>query len=509
MISLRRGIWLLAFALLASLCGSAAAQGEAPGEAAEAPLHVAEMDAAPALAAESGPGQHEIDPGTAPSLVATVPFIALLLCIALLPLSRRTEHWWERNVNKLKVALTLAAVTSVYYLFRGHGFHSDPGLAALLAVYDHAILADYIPFIVLLFSLYTISGGINLRGDLPATPATNTAFLALGAVIASFIGTTGAAMLLIRPVLQVNSERRRVKHTVIFFIFLVANIGGSLLPIGDPPLFLGYLRGVPFLWTFNLIREWALCCGVLLVLYYLWDTREHRREKPSAILLDERVHDPLRLTGLVNLPLLLGVVLAVAFLVPDKKLLGFTVPPFLREAVQLALAGVSWVVTPRRIREANRFNFVAIGEVACLFIGIFITMMPAIEFLQIQGAHLGLREPWHFFWATGLLSSFLDNAPTYVVFFETAGAMPLPTDPSLVMGDLATASGGISLALLTAISCGAVFMGAVTYIGNGPNFMVKSIAEQSGVKMPSFFGFCIYSVLFLIPLFLVVTAVFF
>ena len=457
-------------------------------------------------APEASHAGEEAHAGPMPSILATLPFVVLLLCIALLPLIQRTEHWWEHNSSKLKVALSLAAVTSVYYLLRDFGFHhSDPGLAALLGVYQHAILADYVPFIVLLFSLFTISGGINLRGDLPAHPATNTTILAIGAALASFIGTTGAAMLLIRPLLQINSERRRVKHTVIFFIFLVANIGGSLLPIGDPPLFLGYLRGVPFLWTFQLLAEWALCCGVLLIVYYAWDLYEYRKETPSDVARDEGIREPLRFRGLANVPLLVGVVLAVALLVPGKVYFGLTIPPYLREGVQLALAGISWMVTSREIRKANGFTFFAINEVACLFIGIFITMMPAIEILQARGADLGLNSPAHFFWATGILSSFLDNAPTYVVFFEVAGA--LPASPA---HELALVGGGhVNEMLLVGISCGAVFMGAMSYIGNGPNFMVKSIAEQSGVQMPSFFGYMAYSCLVLLPLFALVTWIFF
>jgi Na+/H+ antiporter NhaD/arsenite permease-like protein len=449
--------------------------------------------------------------GPAPSLIWVLPFVALLLAIAILPLIHRTAHWWEHNPSKLKVALALAAVTCVYYLLREHGFHgTEPGLATLGAVLQHSVLSDYIPFIVLLFSLYTISGGINLRGDLPAHPLTNTAFLAIGAGIASFVGTTGASMVLIRPLLQTNSERRHVKHTVIFFIFLVSNVGGLLLPIGDPPLFLGYLRGVPFLWTLNLVREWALCVVLLLAVYFVWDTVAYRREEKRFVRLDEAVRVPLRLRGNVNFILLLGVVLAVALLVPGRHLPGtqWTIPEhlYLREIVQMVLAGISMLITPAGIREANKFNFVAITEVAFLFIGIFITMQPPIEILQIEGPSLGLHRAWHFFWATGTLSSFLDNAPTYVVYFETAKSLP---QEAYTMMDLHHGGQQIAYSLLAAISCGAVFMGANTYIGNGPNFMVKSIAEQAGVKMPSFFGYMAYSMAILLPIFLVITFLFF
>ncbi len=449
---------------------------------------------------------------TVPSLLWIWPFVALLLAIAILPLIPWTSHWWEHNRSKLTVALALALATLGYYLVRGVGFHAArPGLPSIGLVLQHAVLDDYIPFIVLLFSLYTISGGINLRGDLPAHPLTNCTFLLLGGLLASFVGTTGAAMLLIRPLLQINSERKHTRHTVIFFIFIVANVGGSLLPIGDPPLFLGYLRGVPFLWTLHLWQEWAFMVVVLLLVYYIWDKLAYRHEAVRDVVRDEATLVPLSLRGKVNFILLLGVILAVAFLVPGKRLPGtaWVVPAgfYFRELVQILLAGLSLKLTPREVREANRFNFTAIGEVACLFIGIFITMQVPIEILQAEGPNLGLHLPWHFFWASGGLSSFLDNAPTYVVFFETAGAIPVEAGQHAIFG-LATATGQISRELLVAISLGSVFMGANTYIGNGPNFMVKSIAEYSGVKMPSFFGYMAYSVAILMPLFILVTFLF-
>ncbi|HEX2973379.1 MAG TPA: sodium:proton antiporter [Tepidisphaeraceae bacterium] len=420
------------------------------------------------------------------------------------------EPRWEKNRNKLLFALGLAAITCAYYLFRPHGFHAAPGIASLVQVLRHAVLLDYVPFIVLLFSLYTISGGISLRGDIPARPLTNTAFLALGAAGASFIGTTGMAMVLIRPLLQINSERRHVKHTVVFFIFLVCNIGGLLLPVGDPPLFLGYLRGVPFLWTLTLIAPWALSCALLLAVYFVWDTIAYRSEPKAAITVDEKIRKPIRIDGKRNLVLLLGVVLAVALLVPGRTLPGtsWVIPNiYLREIVQLALAAISLAITPKIARQVNQFNFTAIGEVACLFIGIFITMQAPVEILQIEGVKLGLTSPAQFFWASGLLSSVLDNAPTYVVYFETAGSL---TGSHLqLMSGVQTLTGTIPISLLAAISCGSVFMGANTYIGNGPNFMVKSIAEQSGVRMPSFFGYMAYSAAILIPLFLLLTLVFF
>jgi Na+/H+ antiporter NhaD/arsenite permease-like protein len=499
--------------------------------------------------------------GYAPHLIWVGPFVAILLSIAILPLLRRTHHWWEDNRSKLLVALTLAAITLLYYGFRGTGYakherheappsaqpepgqaqaesapaaetvaehaageaqtahegesHAgearyEPGLDTVRAVLDHSVLDEYVPFIVLLFSLYVIAGGIVVRGDVRATPLTNTAIIGTGGVLASFIGTTGSAMLLIRFLLKTNSERTRKVHTVVFFIFVAANIGGTLLPIGDPPLFLGYLRGVPFLWTLHLWKPWLFMLGSALLIYYLWDCWAYRREPEEAVRLDETRVQPMRVAGLINLLWLVGVVLAVATLDPTKNIPWageLRAPAYMREGVQLLMVVLSWLTTPKALRRENQFNFAAIGEVACLFIGIFITMQVPIEILQAKGAELGLSRPWHFFWATGILSSFLDNAPTYVVYFETAGALSVPHMAS--MHSVITVTGQMAIPLLTAISCGAVFMGANTYIGNGPNFMVKAIAEQSGVRMPSFFGYMLYSGLILIPLFLILTLVFF
>jgi Na+/H+ antiporter NhaD/arsenite permease-like protein len=437
-----------------------------------------------------------------PSLLSVFPFAGLLLCIATLPLVPSAAHWWEHNRNKLLVSLVFGGVTLAYYA-------ASYGLAKVGAVLEHAVIGEFLPFIILLFSLYVISGGICLKGDLPAHPTTNTGFLAVGALIASFVGTTGASMLLIRPLLQTNSERKHVKHTVIFFIFLVSNIGGCLLPIGDPPLFLGYLKGVPFLWTLNLWVEWATLTVLLLVVYFVWDTLAYRQEKRRDITRDETRRVPLTLQGLHNLLWLTGVVLCVALVKPGEELmgLGFHASPFLRELLMLAFVGLSLHLTATSIRADNQFSYTAIIEVAALFIGIFICMQAPIEILRASGESLApyLSSPARFFWATGILSSFLDNAPTYVVFFETAASMT----PDTAEGCLRLVDGTtIMPTMLTAISLGAVFMGANTYIGNGPNFMVKSIAEQAGVKMPSFFGYMAYSVGILIPLFLVVTFVF-
>ena len=468
-------------------------------------LLLSSLAAAPQTAFASGDAAPQI-----PGLFWILPFVALLLVIALAPLIPATSSWWEHNRNKLIVALALGVVTLIYYAMRGYGFGeaahlSAPGLTTALLVLKHSLL-DYIPFIILLFALFVISGGIRLSGDIAAKPVTNTAFLAVGAVLANIIGTTGASMLMIRPLLRTNAERKIKAHTVCFFIFLVSNIGGALTPIGDPPLFLGYLRGVPFTWPLtHLWHCWLFMVALVLAIYFVWDTVLYRREAPEDLTADTVQVEPLRLHGKINLLWLLGVIFCTATMDPGRNFLGTCwIPPlFARELALLALTGLSLYSTSREERALNQFSFGPIAEVACLFIGIFITMQIPIEILRLTGPALGLSQPWQFFWATGGLSSFLDNAPTYVVFFETAGALP---DGGAVLNGLATATGSISLPLLVAVSCGAVFMGANSYIGNGPNFMVKSIAESSGVKMPSFFGYMfIYSMPVLIPSFLLFT----
>lgn len=449
-----------------------------------------------------------------PSAFWALPFATLLLAIAVLPLMHRAKEWWEHNHHKLIVGLALGAIVLGYYGFRGYGVHTEeggtsaPGWSTVKAVTGHAVLEEFVPFMVLLFSLYVISGGLQLRGDLLARPLVNTAFLASGALLASFIGTTGASMLLIRPLLQTNRERAHVRHTVIFFIFLVSNVGGCLLPLGDPPLFLGYLRGVPFLWTTRLVLPWLFCVSTLLVVYFLWDLWAIRKEPRTFQQSDVQHFSPLRLHGAINLFWLAGVVLAVALIVPGRALPGtdLVVADFVREGVMLALTALSLATTPRGLRKEVEFSYGAILEVACLFLGIFLTMQVPIEILRARGAALGLTTPAHFFWATGLLSSVLDNAPTYVVFFETAHSLAL--DPAQTVVKLLDGS-VIRWDLLTAISLGSVFMGANTYIGNGPNFMVKSIAEARGIKMPGFFGYMAYSAAVLIPVFVAVTLIFF
>ncbi len=407
-----------------------------------------------------------------PPISTVIPFVAMLLAIALGPLA--VPHWWEANRNKLVVAVVLGAPVFGLYLVR------QP--AALTGV-----AREYVSFIVLIAGLYAISGGILLRGDLEATPVTNTVFLALGASLASFIGTTGASMLLIRPLLQTNRERRRVKHTVIFFIFLVSNIGGLLTPLGDPPLFLGYLQGVPFTWTFRLWPAWLTMVGTLLLTYFVWDSTQYARESRAALRRDHAQIEPLRMRGVGNVVLLAGVVVAVGLLHAP-----------VREAVIVALAALSLWRTPCDIRRANGFTATPMVEVAVLFFGIFLTMIPALELLHLRGHELGVREPWQFFWASGVLSSFLDNAPTYLTFLALGQGLGLTREVV-----------DVPHAILAAISVGSVVMGANSYIGNAPNFMVKAIAEEAGVRMPTFFGYLAYSGAVLIPLFIAATFLFF
>jgi Na+/H+ antiporter NhaD/arsenite permease-like protein len=459
-----------------------------------------------------------------PHVLTVLPFILMLAAIASLPLIGRAQHWWESNLHKFYVAAGLAAVTVLYFLLLhphpivGHfPAHHVSEIAAGESVHvgnvvdllANALLNEYVPFIVLLLSLYTISGGIRIEGDLRAHALTNTVFLAIGAVLASFIGTTGAAMVLIRPLLETNRERKHITHTVVIFIFIVCNCGGLLLPLGDPPLFLGYLQGVPFLWTLNLWREWLFVNGALLAFYWAWDHFYFWPHEAARDIVREetRVHR-LRFAGLgLNAVLLGGVVLAVAFLDPSKPFPGTNWHPWLyfREMVLLLLVALSLVLGSAHTRKMNNFNYGAIIEVAVLFFGIFICMQPALQILNAEGARLGLDGPHKFFWASGTLSSFLDNAPTYLVFFETANALTHEPGP----GVLKLLSGHyIREDLLRAISLGSVFMGAMTYIGNGPNFMVKSIAESWGVKMPSFFGYMVYSCVILLPLLVLLNVLF-
>jgi len=473
------------------------------GKATPAPSDIREPGAAAAPAEKE---EKSYDP---PALWSVIPFVLLLGAIAILPLLKGTAHWWESNLHRFYVAAVLAVFTLLYYLL----LHPHPGFESIVHVLEHAILDEYIPFIVLLFALYTISGGIRIEGDLRAHPMTNGMFILVGGALASFIGTTGAAMLLVRPLLETNRERKYVTHTVVFFIFVVCNCGGCLLPIGDPPLFLGYLQGVDFLWTAQALwLPWLVTNAILIGVYLLVDQMVfYPRETTRDLQRDTAQTKRLTVTGLwPNAVLLLGVILAVALLDPKKAIPGTEWHPwlFLRETVQLGLVALSLLLGSAPIREQNRFNYHAIVEVAALFVGIFICMQPALEILKHKDTKLPVETPMAYFWATGSLSAVLDNAPTYLVFYKTAeGQFKKQYEKeNTTWENLAVAvrePDTPPFHVLVGISLGAVFLGSMTYIGNGPNFMVRAIAEQSGVRMPSFFGYVVkYSVPILIPVFL-------
>jgi Na+/H+ antiporter NhaD/arsenite permease-like protein len=399
-----------------------------------------------------------------------LPFLLMLAAIALGP--ALAPHWWESNRNRLFVSLALGLPVAAVYLVRAP------------AELGHA-LGEYTSFITVLGGLYVIAGGIVLHGDLRATPLVNGVFLAAGAVLASIVGTTGAAMLLIRPLLRTNRERARVQHTVVFFIFIVANVGGLLTPLGDPPLLLGYLVGVPFIWTLRLWPAWLLTVAGLLAVFLVWDCLAVRREAPVALRLDRQRVEPLRLTGALNLFWLAGVVVAVV-----------AAPAPWRETSIVALAVTAYLTTPGTTRRLNGFTAAPMLEVGAIFLGIFVTIVPALELLRLRGAELGVRTPTEFFWTAGLLSAVLDNAPTYLAFLAIAQGLGLPNEVV-----------GVSHPVLAGISLGAVLFGALTYIGNAPNFMVRAIAAEAGVAMPGFVAYLAYSGPVLLPLFALVAVV--
>ncbi|WP_336297492.1 sodium:proton antiporter [Leptospira sp. GIMC2001] len=450
---------------------------------------------APAVDSESHEEHVDHHKGEELPYWTVIPFVLILLSIAILPIaSHATEHWWENNNNKLLIALILGGISFAALTYFGW-FHTIV----------HTVVFEYIPFIILLGSLYYISGGIVLKGDIEATPLNNTLFLLTGTLLASFIGTTGASMLLIRPLLNTNAERKHVVHTVIFFIFLVSNIGGSLTPLGDPPLFLGYLQGVPFTWTFGLFPEMFIASCILLILYFIWDSIKYKQESIKDIKKDQTNIQPITLSGQVNFIWLLGIVLSVAFInqnyipaIKDYPYLGF-----IREFVMIVFILLSLFTSKEEYRKENKFTLHPITEVAYLFIGIFVCMIPALVLLEAHGAELGVTEPWHFFWATGLFSSVLDNAPTYLTFLSLAKGLLGYNSVAQILANPAAE------ALLKAISVGAVFMGANSYIGNAPNFMVKSVAEENKIKMPSFGGYMLYSIGILFPIFFLLTLIFF
>ena len=435
------------------------------------------------------------------SILWVVPFAGILLSIAIFPLV--ASDFWHHNFGKI------SAFWATLFILP---FMLSQGWQITLYEVLHVGLLEYIPFIILLLALFTISGGVQLTGSLVGTPIINTAIILVGTLLASWMGTTGAAMLLIRPLLRANKERKYKVHIVVFFIFLVANIGGSLTPLGDPPLFLGFLKGVDFFWTTKAMFLPMLFMVIsLLIIFYIYDSIQFKKEEPLPQVSSK---EKIGIKGSFNLLLIFGVVCSVLLSGFWKPNIEFTIyhvhlelQNIIRDILLLLLAYGSWKFTIKEIREATEYTWFPIQEVAKLFAGIFITIIPAIAILKAgtSGALAGIINSVSsdsgpvnhmYFWLTGILSSFLDNAPTYLVFFNTAGG-----DPQVLMGELSQT--------LLAISAGAVFMGANTYIGNAPNFMVKSIAESSGIEMPSFFGYFLYSLIILFPLFGVISLLFF
>ncbi len=439
------------------------------------------------------------------SLLNTLPFAGLLLLIAVLPLVSSMAHWWEKNSNKLKVAAVCAAGGILLYLIPT----GDAGQIGITYL-------EYAAFIAMLTALFVIAGGIHISGAFAGLPHINTLFLAIGAVLASILGTTGASMVLIRPLLRANRRRVHKTHVIIFFIFIVGNCGGLLTPLGDPPLYLGFLRGVPFDWTLRLWPQWLLTNGFILALFYLldaWRFRSREAHLRETLLDDIRnAAKKIHIQGGINILFLAGImatILASGYFI--HPLLGRYGTELFAETgskiFQIACMGLltlwSYRRTPASIHRENEFVFAPIKEVAILFFGIFGAMLPALALLEAKSAALSLHAPWHFFWMSGVLSGFLDNAPTYLVYATLAASQNQISATHL--GMLAESFP----ALLAAVSCGAVFFGALTYIGNGPNFMVKSIAEHARVKMPSFGGYMLWSGVILIPIFILQTFVFF
>lgn len=419
-----------------------------------------------------------------------IPFVVMLLCIAILPLTK-VEEWWEHNLHKLYVSLILGIPTGIWLCLNGMGQELE-----------HQMVYDYVPFILLLMALFVTTGGIRIKGDLKAKPITNTGILAIGWILASFMGTTGAAMLLIRLLIQTISERKYKVHTIMFFIAVVANCGGLLTPLGDPPLFLLFQKGADFTWFFKLTPEWFVTGILLLGIYYIIDSYQYKREPKENIQADNTQTTAISFGGLINVFWLLCVIASTMFI--NGKYIPAMADhhaPFylklLREWVFIAIIILSMLTTKKQTRLDNNFSWTPILEVACVFVGIFATMTPALMYLgnmkeQIQEV---LAQPWQYLYCTGILSAFLDNAPTAMVFNSMAPE-----------GDIA---GLANEAFLAAISIGAVFFGSLTYIGNGPNFMVKSIAEQSGIKMPSFFGYMAkYSLIIFLPVYIIVQLIF-
>ena len=461
----------------------------------------------PALTADHGESAHG-GLGERFPLWTVLPFVGILLSIAVLPLA--APRFWHHHYPKVTLMWALIFALPALLVFRGEAAHE------ILHIY----FLDYIPFIILLWGLFTAAGGIVVKGTLAGKPSVNTGILALGTIIASWVGTTGAAMLLIRPILRANMQRKHKVHVVVFFIFLVANIGGSLTPLGDPPLFLGFLHGVSFFWTMHLLPSMSMTALILLVLFFAIDTWYYRKEeRPAVVEAEAGDKVPLSVSGLHNLLFLGGIMAAVlmsgVWRPGDINILGIHVgiQNLSRDGLIILMGILSMVTTRKSLREANGFSWEPIREVAYLFAGIFMTIIPALAILKagengsLAGLIAAVQEPWQYFWVTGVLSSFLDNAPTYLTFFNTQLGQFYPGIPEVdAVGRLMAEK----TQYLLAVSAGAVFMGANTYIGNAPNFMVKAIAEEAGVAMPSFFGYLLrWSLPILVPIFVLVTLVFF
>ncbi len=452
------------------------------------------------------------DLGSVLPLWSALPFVGILLSIALLPLL--APHFWHRHFPKVSAFWALAFAIPFVAVFRNDAVREIVHIGAI----------DYIPFLILLWALFTVAGGIFVNGTFRGTPASNVALLAVGTFLASWIGTTGASMVMIRPVLRANAWRRHQVHVAVFFIFLVGNVGGSLTPLGDPPLFLGFLHGVPFFWvTTGVLKPMLTVSAFVLAVFWLLDRRLYRQETATP---PATAAAPFGLEGAHNLLLLLGIMGAVMFSgsvhLGEIAIYGHVkveIQNLVRDAALLFLGFLSLKSTARAVREKNGFSWGPIREVAYLFAGIFVTIVPALKILHAgeHGALAGLiravREPVHYFWASGALSSFLDNAPTYLTFFHTAlgsvGAPESAVPGMLGYGDPALVNERFTH-ILAAVSAGAVFMGANTYIGNAPNFMIKVMAEEAGVRMPSFFGYMLrYSIPVLIPSFILISILYF
>ena len=444
------------------------------------------------------------------NLAFCIPFAGLLLCIAVLPLVK--AEWWEAHQPHAVVFWSLLFVLPFAFVY-------GPGQAFEKVL--ECIVDDYLTFIILLFGLFCVSGNITLEGDLAGSPRINVGLLLIGTMLSSWIGTTGASMLMVRPIIKMNAWRKRRSHIMVFFIFLISNIGGCLTPIGDPPLLMGFMRGVPFFWSLHLFPVLLFNVVILLTIFYFLDRRAYRKDIAEGLKPDiSKPVTEVHILGLHNLIFLAMIVAAVilsgtlpgmaAFQDAEGAVRGIhlfgevtlTYPALIEVVIILMAAFLSFKTTTVEIRRKNHFTWGAIQEVAVLFVGIFITMQPALMILKANGASLGLNKPFEMFWATGCLSSFLDNTPTYLVFLTTAGALGFTEGMPTILGT-------VPVAMLEAISCGAVFMGANTYIGNAPNFMVKSISDENGIRMPSFFGYLLWSITFLIPVFLLDMLVFF